>query len=320
MSEPHPVNIFAGGHVERAVHRRRDGDWLAATLRSAHAALIPICEELTLIEAHPAQPRPRLLDPHELSSLQLSVSDVVFLGEHEDRPCFAVDCPPHLAEHLRSFGRLESLRRHAAQVQAHHASLLAYARAMVLWHRQHGFCPRCGAPTDLADGGHMRLCSNEACRGRQFPRLDPAVIVMVSKGERCLLGRQANWPPGRYSTVAGFVEPGEGLEDAVRREVHEETNIRVEKVRYFSSQPWPFPQSLMLGFFAEALNHDIHLNDQELEDARWFTREEIVDQIHSAGGSLPMELSIAYRLISAWFDGDRPGLLAQRLRETREAS
>jgi NAD+ diphosphatase len=312
MTDLPPENVFAGSHTERAAHRRKDPEWLARIVRTDEAAFVPVCEEHTLVDPH--SPRPRLLHYREILSLELPLTDGIFLGEHAGQACFALDCPPALKAPLGELGLLENIRRHATRLPAPAAGLLAYARAMVLWHRSHRYCPRCGAPTAPTEGGHMRACTAEACGTRQFPRLDPAIIVLVSHGDRCLLGRQPSWPPGRYSTIAGFVEPGEGLEDAVRREVYEETNIRVSNVRYHSSQPWPFPSSLMLGFLAEAENTDIRLNDQELEDAAWFTREQIAAQVSGAGSSLPMELSIAYRLIRHWFDGEQPGRLARLLR------
>jgi NAD+ diphosphatase len=149
-----------------------------------------------------------------------------------------------------------------------------------------------------AKSGHVLVCTNPSCRHEQFPRIDPAIIVLVSDGERALLGRQASWPVGRYSTIAGFVEPGESLEDAVAREVFEETGIEVDRIEYHSSQPWPFPASLMLGFTAHAVTTEVRLRDQELEDARWFTRAALT----SNGALLPPRQSISYRLIEEWFD------------------
>jgi len=163
--------------------------------------------------------------------------------------------------------RFEELRSVAALMPADQAGLLGYARAMIHWRRMHRHCGRCGADTVPGRAGHVLVCTNPACQHEQFPRLDPAIIVLVSDGPRILLGRQASWPPGRYSTIAGFVEPGESLEDAVIREVAEETGVKVDEVRYHSSQPWPFPSSLMLGFTARASTHEVHLADQELEDA-----------------------------------------------------
>jgi NAD+ diphosphatase len=186
------------------------------------------------------------------------------------------------------------------------AGLLAYARAMVSWHRQHRHCSTCGAPNRPEEGGFVLACSVE-CGGRSFPRLDPAIIVLVHRDQHCLLGRQASWPSDRFSTIAGFVEPGESLEDAVRREVVEETNVAVTHCRYQGSQPWPFPASLMIGFHAVAASDAISLNDAELAEARWFTRADL------AGGTivLPPRASVAYRLIEAWFDTvPGPGLAA----------
>jgi NAD+ diphosphatase len=184
------------------------------------------------------------------------------------------------------------------------AGLLGYARALISWRRRHRYCGTCGFKTESAKSGHVLVCANPDCRHGQFPRIDPAIIVLVSDGERALLGRQASWPSGRYSTIAGFVEPGESLEDAVAREVFEETGIRVDAIEYQSSQPWPFPSSLMLGFNAHALTTEVRLQDQELEDARWFTRADVA----SNGAMLPPRQSISFRLIEQWFDaegGDR---------------
>jgi NAD+ diphosphatase len=160
------------------------------------------------------------------------------------------------------------------------------------------FCGACGTAARPEAGGNTRICMNADCGRVIFPRVDPAIIVLVADGERCLLGRQASWPKDRYSTIAGFAEPGESLEDAVRREVYEETNVRVGEVRYHSSQPWPFPSSLMIGFIAEAVSSDIKLNDAELEDAQWFTRE----QLRSGSPKLPFRISIARRLVDHWID------------------
>jgi len=176
------------------------------------------------------------------------------------------------------------------------ASLMAHARAMILWHQAQQHCGYCGAATAPDSGGYARICTGAGCGRRIFPRVDPAIIVLVEAGDRCLLGRQPTWPDGRYSTIAGFVEPGESLEEAVRREVFEETNVRLAEVRYQSSQPWPFPSALMLGFRATADSGDIVLNDGELEDARWFTRHEI----RAGWPKLPPRLSIARRLVDDW--------------------
>src|SRR5262249_4560440 len=154
-------------------------------------------------------------------------------------------------------------------------SLLAYARGLMHWHARHGFCGVCGSRTESASAGHVRKCTNPDCGASHFPRTDPAVIMLVHDGDKALLGRQKVWPQGMYSTLAGFVEPGESLEETVRREVYEETGIAVGEVVYHSSQPWPFPASLMIGFHAEARSRTINRVDSELEDAGWFSRAEL---------------------------------------------
>jgi len=187
-------------------------------------------------------------------------------------------------------------------VDREQGSLLAYARGMLTWHRRHLFCGLCGSPTESQEAGHLRACTDPECAQHHFPRTDPAVIMLVARGDKCLLGRQAAWPPNVYSTLAGFVEPGESLEAAVAREVFEESAIRVANVRYHSSQPWPFPTSLMLGFDAEALNDDIIVNKDELEDVRWFSRDWIKAKLAEGAEdfALPREVSIARQLINDW--------------------
>ena len=205
------------------------------------------------------------------------------------------DAPP-----FAELGQFQDLRFIGTELPADQANLAAHARALVLWHASHLYCGHCGSEARNHDAGNARVCSNKACGRTLFPRVDPAIIVLVSRGDRCLLGRQRSWPEAQYSTVAGFVEPGEALEDAVRREVFEETNIHVGDVLYHSSQPWPFPSSLMLGFQAEGLSDDIVLNDGELEDAQWFTR----DQLRSGYPKLPFRVSIARRLVDHWLYAD----------------
>jgi NAD+ diphosphatase len=192
----------------------------------------------------------------------------------------------------------EDLRMFASRLPGDEAGLLSYARAILFWRRRTRFCGTCGAPTLAAKAGHVMVCTNPTCRHELFPRMDPAIIVLISDGERALLGRQAAWPHGRYSTIAGFVEPGESLEDAVVREVFEETGIEVTEIEYHSSQPWPFPSSLMLAFTARATTTQIQLRDHELEDARWFTRAEFA----YAKTLAPPSVSISFRLIEHWFN------------------
>lgn len=204
-------------------------------------------------------------------------------------------------------GRFEELRPLSAELPEREAGLLAYARALSIWRNRHRYCGACGAPTLPTRAGHVLACSNAACGQEAFPRIDPAIIVLVTDGERALLGRQASWPASRYSTIAGFVEPGESVEDAVVREVMEETGVVLGEITYHSSQPWPFPSSLMLGFHARAASTTIIRRDAELEDAQWFSRANIASGHPRVGA----RTSISWRLIEAWFDEGWPVPLAR---------
>ena len=173
---------------------------------------------------------------------------------------------------------------------------------MTYWHRRHRYCGVCGATTKITRGGHVRMCTNESCKTEHFPRTDPAVIMLVHHGDKCLLGRGKHFPRGMHSTLAGFVEPGESFEDAVAREVYEEVKVKVKDVIYRSSQPWPFPASVMIGFHAEAESMDFSVNESELESARWLSREELRPENMPKDGSffMPRRDSIARRLIEEW--------------------
>ncbi|MDR7086285.1 NAD+ diphosphatase [Aeromicrobium panaciterrae] len=195
-----------------------------------------------------------------------------------------------------------SLRILGPSVAPDEASLAVHAIGLSRWHETHQFCAKCGSPSEQAEAGHTRICP--ACGTHHFPRTDPAVIMLITDGDdRALLGRQPIWPEGRFSTLAGFVEPGETLDDAVRREVMEEVGIEVGKVTYAGSQPWPFPSSLMLGFFGEALSTDIKVDQNEIAEARWFTREEVTEMTASSDLLLPPNVSISRWLLQTWHGG-----------------
>jgi NAD+ diphosphatase len=292
-------NTLSGPYLERAAHLRKDEARLRAALDDPATLFVPVWQARNSILR-----QGDLLTAHIVAGLRaladIDANDFVLLGEFRGQLCFAVGLsgePPQLADPTVEF---TDLRMIAGALPEDEAGLLAYARAMIHWRETHRFCGRCGAPTIAVDSGHVLRCSNEGCRSQQFPRIDPAVIVLITDGERALLGRQASWPVGRYSTIAGFVEPGESLEDAVAREVREETGVEVDRVDYHSSQPWPFPSSLMLGFTAHASSTEILRVDDELEDARWWTRAEM------AGGAvaLPITHSISFRLVEDWYNLD----------------
>jgi NAD+ diphosphatase len=203
--------------------------------------------------------------------------------------------------------RFEDLRLAGGVLPAQQAGVLAYARAMLHWRSRHRYCGACGSPTRAGSAGHVMTCTAAGCGIDHFPRLDPAIIVLVTDGERALLGRQAAWPAGRYSTIAGFVEPGESLEDAVAREVLEETGVTTLDAEYHSSQPWPFPSSLMIGFMARASADTVPRADEELEDVRWFSRADVAAGVPG----LPPPQSVSYRLIEHWYDAGATLPLAQ---------
>ncbi|QGX38780.1 NAD(+) diphosphatase [Permianibacter aggregans] len=241
-----------------------------------------------------AEPHYRSL--HALTAQQQS--ELILLGLYRGLPTFAlrVEQAQFHGEEI-AWG---DLRQCAHLLDAETLSIAIQAKALCHWHQTHPFCARCGKPTVMKDAGYRRLC--EHCQAEHFPRCDPAVIVGVQFNGQLLLGRQSGWPEKRYSVIAGFAEPGESLEQAVVREVMEETGIRVETVRYLQSQPWPYPSSLMLAFMAEAEHDEIELRDQELENARWVSRESLQSLMQAGEIKLPPRASIAYQIIRQWYE------------------
>jgi len=303
------INVFAGAHFDRLGHLRSDSGWIDRCFDEGRAVWVPVWNDSNLVITEPKQ-QAVLLPSDALP--QDSRDKCILLGEFGDQVCFAVDLGESTKEQPPPMphGVFRGLRTVGLLFPNDQAALLAYAQAMVLWHRRHRYCGRCGAPSSSHDAGHELRCNNTDCAQVIFPRIDPAIIVLIEYEGRALLGRQPAWPTGIYSTIAGFVEPGESLEDAVRREASEETGINVGAVRYHSSQPWPFPSSLMLGFRAHATDSRISLNDNELEDARWFSREDVRAALLSGKLRVPPQLSISSRLIAHWYDDGEAGRLA----------
>ncbi|MGO9512527.1 MAG: NAD(+) diphosphatase [Steroidobacteraceae bacterium] len=295
-------NVFAGPYLERAAHLRADPAWFDNALADERSRVVPVWNSRNLIaDGEPsavATPGAALLELKQIPAERHNSNDLILLGRFNDVNFFAYEIDSSDPPPVPNGTRFEDLRAVASLLPGDEAGVLGYARAMVTWRRRHRYCGTCGAKTVPAKGGHVLVCTNPACRHEQFPRIDPAIIVLVSDNDRALLGRQAAWPVGRYSTIAGFVEPGESLEDTVAREVLEETGVKVDRIEYHSSQPWPFPSSLMLGFTARAVTHEVHLRDHELEDARWFTRADLATGVPL----LPPRQSISFRLIEHWFD------------------
>jgi NAD+ diphosphatase len=297
-------NFFTACCIDRVSERRRDDEWLAARLRHKSTLFIPVWNLQDLF-TEGAAIEPVFLSSRDVRDLLPTAEATVLLGLKGERAVFAIglpsqgDGPP---TGLVERGQFLDLRQAAPALNAGDAALLAHARAMVYWHCRHRFCGVCGSPTTSIEGGYQRICMQEECGHHHFPRMDPAIIVLVTSGAAGLFGRKPIWPEGLYSTIAGFVEPGESLEDAVMREVREETGVQVNTVHYHSSQPWPFPSSLMLGFTATATRRDIQVDGDELENAAWFTREELRDGLRHGTLRLPTPVSISFRLIEDWFD------------------
>ena len=303
-------NAFSGARLDRAPDQRKDAAWVAAQ-RSDPAARAVLAGDagVHVVEG----------DPPQLALVPLADvpgGEPLLLGLDADGPVFALDVGPsdELPRPLISaYGSAEpdpatgtrpyGLREAVSALPQSDGGLVAYTTALLNWHRRHGHCSVCGAPTEVAAGGMVRECP--ACGSHHFPRTDPVVIMLVTDRDRVLLGRQAAWPQGRYSTLAGFVEPGETLEEAVIREVGEEAGVQVGAPAYHSSQPWPFPASLMLGFTVPWTGGAPVRQEEEIEDVRWFSRAE-VQAAASWGQDAPLALpprhAIARRLIESWLE------------------
>jgi len=239
----------------------------------------------------------------ELQQSGVALSAPVYLGQHCQHHYFC--CQLEQWHGYFDASQLHTLRAACHLFNDFWLSLFFHAQGMIHWHRHHAFCPACGSPTRVFEAGHARRCINSDCARPQYPKLDPAVIFSIENKNgaesRLLLGRKKQWDEYRYSVVAGFVEPGETLEDAVRREAYEETGLKVAHVEYLASQPWPFPDALMLGFHCETSDEVITLVDQELDSARWFSAIEIEHDLQGGNFKMPFAFSIAWHLINRWF-------------------
>ena len=302
---PKPHLGYTASSIERAAERRPDANALAALENDAHARCYVVGGELIALRKG-TQVHDPLFTPTEARGLGRT-AEQVFLGLIGNAPRFALALDPASAEALQSRNELvvTDLRSIAVRglVEAEHLPALAEGKALLHWHMRHRFCSNWGAATDIVDGGWRRDCP--ACRGQHFPRTDPVAIMLPVAGERCLLGRSHRFQAGMWSCLAGFVEPGEAIEDAVRRETREEAGIICGRVSYFASQPWPFPTSLMIGCHAEALSWEVVIDRAELDDARWFDREEVAAMLlerHPAALTTPPTVAIAYHIIRAWVE------------------
>jgi NAD+ diphosphatase len=302
---PEPRLGYTASNIARVAERRADVSFLAACEANERAGTYAIGGELVVLKKGAGVHDP-LFSPVEARRLG-GAAEIVFLGLSDGAPRFAIGLDPKDIETLKARDDLLvlDLRSIAVSglVDADHLPPLAEGKALLHWHARHRFCPNCGASTHVIEGGWRRDCPS--CKAQHFPRTDPVAIMLAVKGERCLLGRSHRFQPGMWSCLAGFIEPGETIEDAVRRETREEAGIVCGRVSYFASQPWPFPTSLMIGAHAEALSDEIIIDRTELADARWFSREEaalMLARAHPDGFTAPVPVAIAYHIIRAWVE------------------
>lgn len=290
------VNTFAGAALDRAAERRNDADWLRAGEADGHAVLFWKASPLLTGDGAALA---RL--PTALAREFMPADNLLFLGLRDGRPLFAAQAAVADEPDVGAYGRFEGLREAAmGPLAAPEAGIAAVAKALIEWHERHRFCSACGQRSEVAEAGWKRVCP--ACRTEHFPRTDPVVIMLPVRGDQCLLGRQASWPPGRFSALAGFVEPGESIEEACAREVQEEAGLTVTGVRHHSSQPWPFPTNLMIGLIAEVAEGEARPDQTELEAVRWLTRAEARDMLAGRHPEVaaPPPLAIAHQLIRSW--------------------
>ena len=295
-------NLFTSVRLDRLAEYRDDGQWVAGALASDAARLVPLWHSRSLLAGSAAEQLAVYLRPDEIEPLD-AIQPPTLLGTDGKRYFFAVsinDAQRDRVLERHPDARFLDLRLASIDMDAKHAGVLAYAKALHYWQYRHAFCGVCGHPNRLESSGHKLVCSNEECGRQSFPRIDPAIIVLVTQGDACLLGRNASWPARRFSTLAGFVEPGESLEDAVVREVFEESGVRLREIHYVSSQPWPFPSSAMCGFYAEAATRDCRPSD-EMAELRWYTVAELEAAVAADEVRLSPPVSIAFRLLADWY-------------------
>jgi NAD+ diphosphatase len=301
------IYCFAGNPLDRVSQRRQDAGWVASLLQDPGTRLLPL---------HGLKPRVRHSSAVSLywqsvapwHSLIDDGNTLILLGLRDGQAYFALDATP--VEPPPGDGAVTmDARAVAPMIDTGEAAILAEARSLIDWHARHRFCAQCGTPSVVASGGWVRHCPN--CKAHHFPRVDPVVIMLAVRGERCLLGRGRRRPGARFSCLAGFMEPGETPEEAVRREILEESGIEVGRVRYLGSQPWPFPSSLMMGFLAEALSEEITIDPDELAEARWFERDEVRAMVERSRSddpvpglaTLPPPLAIGHQIARRWAFG-----------------
>jgi NAD+ diphosphatase len=298
------TNVFAGNPLDRASDRRGDSDWISGQIAAEESLAIAVWNGKPLVEdAKGGGVQIAYLSARMARELACGAERLLFLGLWQGVAVFAVDLEG-VADPadgpLQGLGRFEDLRMIATNMPMTEAAMLATAKSMFEWRRRHRYCAACGQPSEPAEAGWKRVCP--ACKAEHFPRTDPVVIMLAVKGEKCLIGRQSAWPKRMYSALAGFLEPGETIEEACARELWEEARLKTVRVRYHSTQPWPYPSSLMIGLIAEVENEDAVPDQNELDEVRWLTREETRAMLRGEVADIqaPGALAIAHQLIKAW--------------------
>ncbi len=303
---------FTGNPLNRASEKRTDQNWIESKRHDPTSLILPMWRlEPFLLGPEKSAPPVELglLRPEIADSLAGAEAPCVFLGLDGDRAIFALDVSEAgdaaKAGPLAELGHFREARTASQMASIKDAAIIGQAKALIDWHQRHGFCPRCGAPTKLMDAGYRRLCGK--CNAEHFPRVDPVVIMLAINADACLVGRGKQFPRGMFSALAGFVEPGETIEEAVRRELMEEASVKVGEVTYHATQPWPFPSSLMIGCFAKAESRDVKADENELAEVRWIDRavaRELIEGKRVDGLGLPPPIAIAHHLIKAWALGE----------------
>ncbi|MCX5194525.1 NAD(+) diphosphatase [Streptomyces sp. NBC_00249] len=298
-----PLSLAAPSGIDRAAHHRLDEAWLAAAWSHPTTRVFVVSGGQVLIDDTPDGGTGIVMTP----AFEAPVTEThrYFLGTDEDGVRYFALQKDSLPGRMDQSARPAGLREAGLLLSPRDAGLMVHAVALENWQRMHRFCSRCGERTVVAAAGHIRRCPG--CGAEHYPRTDPAVIMLVTdEQDRALLGRQVHWPEGRFSTLAGFVEPGESIEQSVIREVWEEAGVRIGEVEYVASQPWPFPYSLMLGFNARAVSSEITVDGEEIQEARWFSREDLRAAIESGELLPPSGISIAARLVERWYGQPLP--------------
>jgi NAD+ diphosphatase len=299
---------FSGNPLDRASDKRTDAVWIESKRRDPSSLIFPMWRLQPFLSG---PEKPEL--PAEIGMLRPGVADslagenapCIFLGLDGEVAVFALDISeasdPANQGPLAGLGYFREARTAAQTVSIKDAAIIAQAKALIDWHQRHGYCPRCGAPTRIMDAGYRRLCGK--CNAEHFPRVDPVVIMLATEGDACLVGRGKQFPAGMFSALAGFIEPGETIEEAVRRELMEEASAKVGEVTYYATQPWPFPSSLMIGCFAKAESRHAKADEIEIAEVRWIERalaRELVAGKRVDGIMVPPPIAIAYHLIKTW--------------------